>query len=472
MCGSCLGLLQVEEWDRLEGELRASEAGAAGEAAAAAASAGTWCGDVAGKVAAAIAQGGNEFAEAGVEVRLPLGVLARQVALEAWLAAQADAPAAPAAARPARSLQEDVAAVAVPAVLARLGAARAEGAATTLVLAVEHAAAGSAVLQRLFRQALPKGKPWKTRQKPGAKEQQAVAARFAVLKRLQALPLAELGAAVALPLGPGWAARAPCTFAAKAWRRPLFVSGRYIKTDRGLSQSPWFVDGERVGDFSVEETIEAALRPAFLFDGFKFASAGREDRDVRMLGAGRPFVVELTNARKGMASAAALAGVEAALAARDAGLELAGLRPAAKEGIAQLEAGAGEKRKSYRAVVWASVALGPEHQRAVAEAQELVVKQSTPIRVLHRRSPLVRDKVVHSMALELIPGCPHYGVLDLLTSAGTYVKEFVHGDLGRTAPSLGEVLGDGCVCDILQLDVSQVLMPDIHANGAGGMELL
>lgn len=38
--------------------------------------------------------------------------------------------------------------------------------------------------------------------------------------------------------------------------------------------------------------------------------------------------------------------------------------------------------------------------------------------------------------------------------AGTYVKEFVHGDFGRTRPSLGGILG--CQADILQLDVTSV----------------
>jgi tRNA pseudouridine synthase 10 len=37
---------------------------------------------------------------------------------------------------------------------------------------------------------------------------------------------------------------------------------------------------------------------------------------------------------------------------------------------------------------------------------------------------------------------------------GTYVKEFVHGDLGRTTPNIGSLLD--CRADILQLDVHEV----------------
>ena len=41
--------------------------------------------------------------------------------------------------------------------------------------------------------------------------------------------------------------------------------------------------------------------------------------------------------------------------------------------------------------------------------------------------------------------------LNLCTQAGTYVKEFVHGDFGRTSPSLCSILN--CDVDILALDV-------------------
>lgn len=45
--------------------------------------------------------------------------------------------------------------------------------------------------------------------------------------------------------------------------------------------------------------------------------------------------------------------------------------------------------------------------------------------------------------------------LDIKTQAGTYIKEFVHGDFGRTQPSLGQLLG-GVHVDILALDVQVV----------------
>ena len=35
----------------------------------------------------------------------------------------------------------------------------------------------------------------------------------------------------------------------------------------------------------------------------------------------------------------------------------------------------------------------------------------------------------------------HSAVLEVWASAGTYIKEFIHGDLGRTLPNVGSLLG-------------------------------
>jgi tRNA pseudouridine synthase 10 len=46
-------------------------------------------------------------------------------------------------------------------------------------------------------------------------------------------------------------------------------------------------------------------------------------------------------------------------------------------------------------------------------------------------------------------------IVDLTTQAGTYIKEFIHGDFGRTNPNLGSILN--CTADILQLDVLDLI---------------
>jgi tRNA pseudouridine synthase 10 len=49
---------------------------------------------------------------------------------------------------------------------------------------------------------------------------------------------------------------------------------------------------------SVQELIDVELIPAFRCKGVKFSSAGREDADVKMLGTGRPWYIELIDPKK------------------------------------------------------------------------------------------------------------------------------------------------------------------------------
>ena len=103
------------------------------------------------------------------------------------------------------------------------------------------------------------------------------------------------------------------------------------------------------------------------------------------------------------------------------------------------------KAKSYCAIVWTQSPITTEHCKRLSTVRDLQILQKTPIRVLHRRSQLLREKTVYRMEAEFI-NC-HYFKLSVLASAGTYIKELVHGDLGRTTPSVGSILETEC--DIL-----------------------
>lgn len=81
-----------------------------------------------------------------------------------------------------------------------------------------------------------------------------------------------------------------------------------------MPQTPWIINGERITPSSIEELIANPIMPAFRAKGYTFSSAGsatcslystltcgltvlpgREDVDVRMLGQGRPFVLEISD---------------------------------------------------------------------------------------------------------------------------------------------------------------------------------
>jgi tRNA U54 and U55 pseudouridine synthase Pus10 len=81
------------------------------------------------------------------------------------------------------------------------------------------------------------------------------------------------------------------------------------------------------------------------------------------------------------------------------------------------------------------------------------IQQSTPLRVLHRRSSAIRTRCILTLSARRID--EHWFQLRMSTSAGTYVKEFVHGDCGRTYPSIKTLLG-GRV-DITELDCEGIV---------------
>jgi tRNA pseudouridine synthase 10 len=234
-------------------------------------------------------------------------------------------------------------------------------------------------------------------------------------------------------------------------RNPMFLAGRYSKRCRDLSQTPWLLEGRRMSEDSVEELISPHVQQRARCDAITFSSAGREDVDVRML-SGRPFVLELSNARQGDLNDANLAEVQDAINRATTRIAVSDLQRITKNEVNYLKEGEEDKKKTYRCVVWLSRHVTAADLQKLNESKELTVQQRTPIRVLHRRSLAMRPKLIHSMRCDAIGG--HFFMLDLVTQAGTYIKEFVHGDWGRTIPNVGTLLG--CEADILQLDVLSI----------------
>ena len=86
--------------------------------------------------------------------------------------------------------------------------------------------------------------------------------------------------------------------------------------------------------------------------------------------------------------------------------------------------------------------------------------QRTPDRVAHRRADLIRRRDVidvNKPVVEVMPDGTREVEFTLRCESGTYVKETVHGDSGRTQPSVASLLK--AKCEVLWLDVG-----DIHAD--------
>ncbi|MBI3820250.1 MAG: hypothetical protein HY286_16270 [Planctomycetes bacterium] len=257
----------------------------------------------------------------------------------------------------------------------------------------------------------------------------------------------------------------------------LFVEGRYEKFVRDLPQTVFFcpeckgrrkIKGKpctRCNGFgkltkdSVQELIEKFALPRFRCWNSKFHGAGREDIDVRMLGTGRPFILELINPKMPMLD---LRELEEAINKECAGrIAVHDLRLVARNRVAELKEAKHPKEYSIR--VHPANPVSPEKLQSLL-ADRLQVRQRTPERVAHRRADLDRHRWVHLLSFEMLDD----GDLRLHVRCehGTYVKEFVSGESGRTEPSLSALLQIPCAC--VELDVTAILAPEAKTEETGG----
>lgn len=234
-------------------------------------------------------------------------------------------------------------------------------------------------------------------------------------------------------------------------RDPLFIGGQYCKYVRVISQTPFTdEDGNPLGIGSVEEYVNPVIDRYFQCTSAKFSASGREDMDVRMLGEGREFVVELVDAKKGTCPASTFEEMMKEINEKGAGkVSIHSLRMVDRKEVKHMRQMIEKHRKWYKCIVKLDREVTLEDKALLDGMVDVHLAQTTPCRVMHRRAIMVRDKVIHKMEVTLLGGM--FFMLALETSSGTYVKEFVHGDLGRTTPSIHDLLSAKAA--ILQLDV-------------------
>ncbi|XP_068865014.1 tRNA pseudouridine synthase Pus10 isoform X1 [Aphelocoma coerulescens] len=283
-----------------------------------------------------------------------------------------------------------------------------------------------------------------------AKNKQSVFTRMAVIKALEKIK--EEDFLKHFPCPPSSPKKLCDALEIQCNNGAVFVAGRYNKYSRNLPQTPWIIDGERKLESSVEELISEHLVAEFKADSFNFSSSGREDVDVRTLGNGRPFAIELVNPRRIHFTAEEMKRLQQAINDSSDKIQVRDLQLVTREAIGRMKEGEEEKTKTYSALIWTDKAIQREDIAFLDDIKELKLEQKTPLRVLHRRPLAVRCRVIHTMRSEYID--EHHFRLRLKTQAGTYIKEFVHGDFGRTKPNIGSLLNR--TADILELDVESV----------------
>jgi tRNA pseudouridine synthase 10 len=244
---------------------------------------------------------------------------------------------------------------------------------------------------------------------------------------------------------------------------PVFIYGRYQKLVRGIPQSRWDCKeckgkgceecngtGRRYPD-SISEYVGTVAQQSLKGTRFKFHAAGREDVDVLMLGDGRPFVVEISEPRIRTPD---LLSLEKQINRESKKrIKVSYLKMSDREQSQRLKENASKNIKEYSAVIVTENPTQADQLRRVeAELSGREIAQRTPVRVAHRRSDLVRKKMVYEVKLKKKKDNSIEAFLKV--QGGTYVKELISGDDGRTEPSIAGILGLSCVCK--KLDVTAV----------------
>jgi len=231
---------------------------------------------------------------------------------------------------------------------------------------------------------------------------------------------------------------------------PLYLLGRYLKLGRYISQMDWVLkDGSLKYELSIE-TVCRELARALGGKEVVIHAAGREDVDVRMLGNGRPLVIEVKEPIKRYVDYDRIAREVSSRFNNWVKLIIKESVPPSivtkvKEEVHQ---------KNYLAVTYVEEGISDEDVNKIKNTfKNLSVRQLTPLRVLRRRKEVLRIKRVYEV--DGIKLSDRLAAFLIRCDGGLYVKELINGDKGRTEPSFSSVLGKSI--EVVSLDVIHYL---------------
>ncbi len=240
----------------------------------------------------------------------------------------------------------------------------------------------------------------------------------------------------------------------------LYLRGRYRKLVRGIPQTRWpcrechgrgcprCSGTGRMYQESVDELIRPAVMEAAQAEDTVFHGAGREDIDARMIGTGRPFIVEAVRPRVRTIDLDKLQEeINRQAAGKVEVLDLCGAKSAMVERLKEATF-----QKTYSALVKLGAEVPEEKLKSVLTGLVGSIDQRTPTRVSHRRADKLRVRKVHSADLIEVTG--NLARINIRGDSGLYIKELISGDGGRTRPNLADALRVDAIVE--ELDVIDV----------------
>jgi tRNA pseudouridine synthase 10 len=203
---------------------------------------------------------------------------------------------------------------------------------------------------------------------------------------------------------------------------------------------------------SVEEIIAKPFLEATGGAKASFHASGREDIDARMLGKGRPFIIQIAKPKKRFLDLKKMEDTVNSYA--EGKVKVSHLRFADKAAVRKLKK-AESAQKEYHVIIEFENEVSAEDLRLLQEKlTNAVVKQRTPLRVLHRRADLTREKYIYEVKVKKLS--PKKVEMKIRCQGGLYVKELVTGDEGRTTPNVSDILKNKA--KPIKLDVLDVIM--------------
>lgn len=239
-------------------------------------------------------------------------------------------------------------------------------------------------------------------------------------------------------------------------RNQLFIFGRYEKLVNGISQSKWLCktcqgkgckkcDGKGKNYVSIEELIGEVAKKLSEAGEYTLHASGREDVDA-FNSAGRPFVLCLKNPRKRIVDLKKLeTGIN-----KGKKIKVRDLKPTNRRAVELVSESHFDKE--YIAEVEFEKGLQEKDVEKITSLTGVLLKQRTPTRVAHRRANLVRNRKI--IDIQVLKSNKNTAIIKIMAEAGTYIKELISGDQGRTEPSISELLNNKAKCT--KLTVSKI----------------
>jgi tRNA pseudouridine synthase 10 len=110
--------------------------------------------------------------------------------------------------------------------------------------------------------------------------------------------------------------------------------------------------------------------------------------------------------------------------------------------------------KIYKIAIKFDRSISDEELELIEEKlTNVIIRQQTPLRVLHRRADRIREKHIYKAKTKRLT--PDSAEMRIHCQGGLYIKELITGDEGRTKPCVSEIIN--AKTEPLELDVLSIV---------------